>query len=122
MSVSLNYVEKCRKVMAEQDGYIKNLSMIMGSDTNYKPYRDAVEYLCGKEWIKDIKEEVDWSKVKCNTKVIIENKQLGTYDKRYFREYCYGIIYCYLDGSDEWSTVMCGSEQYNPDNVKLYKE
>lgn len=49
------------------------------------------------------REEVDWTKVPVDTKVLVRNS-MGEWYKRYFAEYKDGIFYAFYNGGTSWTT------------------
>ena len=74
-----------------------------------------------KEWLKDIREEIDWEKVPVDTKLLI-NTPFIKGQKRYFSHFKDGQnpkVYYFVEGATSWSarkTWSCALE-----NVKLWK-
>jgi len=65
--------------------------------------KDCFWRVC-KSWLKDIQEEIDWSKVPVDTKVIVSNSPHFSHSRsRYFAAYKNGRCYCYPSGATSWS-------------------
>lgn len=65
---------------------------------------------CGKQaedWLfSEYKEpEVDWSKVKVDTPILVRDKKEGEWIKRYFAKYENGRVYVWKEGKTSWSAV-----------------
>ena len=67
---------------------------------DYKMVNNAYEFLFRKEWLKDIYEEIDWSIMPVDTKVIVYDK------KRYFAKFEDGKVYTFCNGETSWSTPL----------------
>ena len=63
-----------------------------------------------KEWLEDIKEDIDFSKIEKDTPVMVWDNEDNPPEKRYFAEYKDGKKYCYNDGRTSWTI-------YNVDGV-----
>ena len=62
------------------------------------------QYFWKKEWLKDIREDVDWLKISVDTKVIVsEHKDFKNCSKQNFAKYENGVIYCFEAGRNSWS-------------------
>ena len=72
-----------------------------------------------RELLWDRDNEVDWSKVKVDTKVLVRNPSISkSWSKAYFAKYKNGKVFVYDGGKTSWSG---GSITYW-DEAKLYKE
>lgn len=63
---------------------------------------------CGeqtKEWLfSEYKEpEVDWSKVKVDTPILVKNTEEGEWQKRHFAGFKYGKVCAWLNGTTSWT-------------------
>lgn len=63
---------------------------------------------CGektKEWLfSEYKEpEVDWSKVKVDTPILVRKYENEEWNKRYFAKFEYGVVWSFCDGRTSWS-------------------
>ena len=58
-----------------------------------------------KEWLfSEYKEqEVDWSKVKVDTPILVKGTEEGDWRKRYFSKYKNGQVYAWHDGLTSWT-------------------
>lgn len=65
------------------------------------------KYYYKKEWLKDIREEIDWSKVSVDTKCLVSND--GEYwHKRYFSHVDgNGVPVFFMHGATSWTQVGC---------------
>lgn len=75
-----------------------------------------------KDWLKDIRQEVDWSKVPVDAKVRIKN--CGSDNRRHFAKYENGKVYCWSDGKTWWSVqqiemMYC---EWLPEQVELVED
>ena len=92
--------------------------MCIGSVYDYK-FKNTSHFV-KKEWLKDIRREVDWSKVPVDTKVIIRCEELK--GNRYFAYFKEGKIHCFPDGRTSWSHYGGTSLWlYNPEYVELWE-
>lgn len=54
--------------------------------------------------LEDYKEpEVDWSKVKVDTPILVKNKEHENWRRRYFAAYQDGVVYAWVNGKTSWS-------------------
>lgn len=73
----------------------------------YKDVRAFIETNCKPIWKR---EEVDWSKVPVDTKVLVSNSDKNGLDfedsfvRRYFAKYENGMFYTYAQGTDSWTS------------------
>lgn len=60
------------------------------------------------------RQEVDWSKIPKDTKVLVKNHNDNYWNKEYFNSYSGGKYYTYMDGKTAWSnnsgTLLCWDE------------
>lgn len=47
--------------------------------------------------------EVDWSKVKVDTPILVRNYESGDWTKRYFAKFVDGKVYAWIAGATSWS-------------------
>lgn len=47
--------------------------------------------------------EVDWSKVKVNTPILVRNKKEGEWMNRYFAKFADGKVYAWVGGTTSWT-------------------
>ena len=68
-----------------------------GKKKNCSPYLE--------EWLfSEYKEpEVDWSKVKVDTPILVRNDEDEEWDKRYFAKFECGVVWSFCDGRTSWS-------------------
>lgn len=57
------------------------------------------------EWLfSEYKEpEVDWSKVKVDTPILVRENEDEEWNKRYFAKFEYGVVWSFCDGRTSWS-------------------
>lgn len=57
------------------------------------------------EKYKEEKEEpeVDWSKVKVDTPILVREYEDEEWNKRYFAKFEYGVVWSFCDGRTSWS-------------------
>lgn len=65
-----------------------------------------------KKWLFDkCKEpEIDWSKVKIDTPILVKDYESEEWVRRYFAKYKHGEVYAWRDGATSW-TAIGGCEQ-----------
>ena len=56
-----------------------------------------------KSWLKNIIEEVDWSKIPVDTKILVRDFDTANWNRRYFAKYENGKVWCFLAGRNSWS-------------------
>lgn len=57
-----------------------------------------------KQWLKqEHVEQVDWSKVKVDTPILVRDDEGGKWIKRYFARFEYGEFYAWLSGATSWT-------------------
>ena len=57
-----------------------------------------------KQWLKqEHVEQVDWSKVKVDTPILVRNYESGDWTKRYFAKFVDGKVYAWIAGATSWS-------------------
>lgn len=58
-----------------------------------------------KKWLfSEYKEpEVDWSKVKVDTPILVREYENEEWNKRYFAKFEYGVVWSFCDGRTSWS-------------------
>lgn len=60
---------------------------------------DAIKWL-----FSEYKEpEVDWSKVKVDTPILVREYENEEWNKRYFAKFEYGVVWSFCDGRTSWS-------------------
>lgn len=47
--------------------------------------------------------EIDWSKVKVDTPILVRNYESGDWTKRYFAKFVDGKVYAWIGGATSWS-------------------
>ena len=74
-------------------------------DCDFRGKKGCKSYL--EEWLfSEYKEpEVDWSKVKVDTPILVRDDEGGKWIKRYFARFKYGEVYAWLSGATSWSAV-----------------
>lgn len=91
-----------RKEMAYRCGDLVDLTRTEdGQKYDYEEIKQGGCFL--KEWLTDIKEEIDWSKIPVDTKVLVWDVQTGEKFRRYFKEYRDGKFVAFSDGRTSWS-------------------
>ena len=94
--------------------YSKELNVLAGNrielqelfDTRYYYYRTKANLVLKKDWVKDIKEEVDWSTVKMDAKVIIDKGKFHfagvSMNPIIIKIWCFGKTSWTINHSDNW--------------------
>lgn len=57
------------------------------------------------EYTEPEEPEVDWSKVKVDTPILVRNIENEEWNKRYFARYENGTIYAWVSGRTSWSSI-----------------
>ena len=72
-----------------------------------------------KEWLfSEYKEqEVDWSKVKVDTPILVKNTEEGEWVRRYFAKFKDGKVYAWWDGATSWTA----DDEYDVNSWKYAK-
>lgn len=84
-----------------------------GYSTDYRCVSKILNWLC------DECEEVDWSKVPVDAKVLVWNNVSGEWYRRYFAKYENGKIYVYGFGATSWSAIESDLGIVSYTNAKL---
>lgn len=64
-----------------------------------------LQFLWLMEEYKEPKEqEVDWSKVKVDTPILVKDYKIEQWERRYFAKYENGIVYAWSNGCTSWTT------------------
>ena len=59
-----------------------------------------------RDWLKsEHVEQVDWSKVKVDTPVLVRDDEDGEWQKRHFARFKNGKVYAWHDGLTSWSAI-----------------
>lgn len=104
-----NEGENIEKVWQIEDGNIGYV--IYGFDLS-----KVEETSCAK-LVFDRKNEIDWSKVEVDTKVLVRESEKLEWEKRHFSHYCDNTMYCFCNGCTSFSGKNTSSWTY----AKLYK-
>lgn len=89
------HCSNCKKVLMEQ-----------ANITEEEFYKES----CRKNILKWLlseykKPEVDWSKVKVDTPILVRNTEKEEWQKRHFARFKNGKVYAWYDGLTSWSTA-----------------
>lgn len=110
-----SYLEDMNKLAGQRIELEKNCGKY---DFNYDYYGATYNWLAG--WLKDIKEETDWSKVSVDAKVRIKD---GSNNKRHFAKYENGAVYTWDSGRTSWSAKSENDLAFwSPDQVELVED
>lgn len=82
--------------------------------------RKQIQEWLEEEYAED--EDIDWSKVEVDTKILVRNDGDKEWEKRYFSKYENGKVYAFTNGLTSWTVAdsdyyVCGWEY-----AKLYNE
>ena len=77
-------------------------------------YKDSECSSKAEEWLfAEYKEpEVDWSKVKVDTPILVRNSKDGSWNRRYFAGYENGKVYAWKYGRTSWTAMNGSSWEY----------
>lgn len=119
-------IEKYKKMLIDMEIIDVNKLAVV----NDKPVNCTDLYVCGEcdfgekkncslyleEWLFSEYEEpeVDWSKVKVDTPILVKDILKSEWIKRYFAKYENGRVYAWKEGKTSWSAV-------NEHNVNSWK-
>lgn len=80
--------------------------------------QDACSTKKVEQWLQsEHVEQVDWSKVKVDTPILVRNYEEGEWMRRYFAKFVYGKIYAWDDGATSWTV----DSKYNVNPWKYAK-
>lgn len=66
--------------------------------------RDACSPKKVEQWLQsEHVEQVDWSKVKVDTPILVREYEDEEWNKRYFAKFEYGVVWSFCDGRTSWS-------------------
>lgn len=71
---------------------------------NEDKYHYKNTWVFKKSWLTDIKEEIDWSKVPVDTKILVRDGEKEEFRRRYFSKYENGKIYAWESGRTSWNS------------------
>ena len=89
--------------------------------TNYDFQAKGYIWRYKKEWLEDVKEEIDFSKLEKDTPVLVWNNEGDVPSKRYFAKYEDGEKYCYGNGKTSWSNNEV-NDMFRWNHLRLPKE
>ena len=70
---------------------------------NFSCYDDALNWLFTEYKEEKEEPEVDWSKVKVDTPILVREYEDEEWNKRYFAKFEYGVVWSFCDGRTSWS-------------------
>lgn len=115
------YKEKIYDAIAEsiavsEDGKIAICKQITCENCIFRKKQRTVSCITQMaEWLKqEYVEQVDWSKVKVDTPILVKDILKSEWIKRYFAKYENGRVYAWKEGKTSWSAV-------NEHNVNSWK-
>lgn len=104
------YKEKIYDAIAEsmavsEDGKIAICKQITCENCIFRKKQRVVSCIAQmSEWLKqEYVEQVDWSKVKVDTPILVRNYESGDWTKRYFAKFVDGKVYAWIGGATSWS-------------------
>lgn len=105
------------KYKIDDDGF---LYVSYSYSDEYSPYRssDISFNLINQMLFKKYEEQIDWSKVKVDTRVLVKDFNEDGWAKRYFAKYEGGRVYAWEDGTTSWSQHSTMPWKF----AKLYEE
>lgn len=124
--------EGCKEFNGESKGKVYSFTHYMnemsGKEITLKEYSGVNGYdyvddegdCWQKNWLKNIREEVDWSKVPVDTKVV-GTFRYGSTGNYYFAKFEDGKVWLWSNGKTSWSAFGSLSA-WPPEQVSLWKE
>lgn len=111
LDINTNNIAGCSDLCCE--GYKFNENRTICNDV------DEMMVWLNSEYIEPKKEEVDWSKVPIDTKVLVSDNEIDWY-RRYFAgiDKCTNVRLAWADGATSWANRSTMPWKY----IKLYKE
>lgn len=102
------------KILAKVKGKLNVCESIFCIDCDYSGVPECNDEV--KDWLFSEYEEpeVDWSKVKVDTPILVKDILKSEWIKRYFAKYENGKVYVWKEGKTSWSAV-------NEHNVNFWK-
>ena len=109
-------IEKYKEMLIDEDVInVDNLAIVKNNPTNCTGQCAECDFGKGKskciphlkKWLfSEYKEpEVDWSKVKVDTPILVKDILKSEWIKRYFAKYENGRVYVWKEGKTSWSAV-----------------
>ena len=106
------YKEKIYDAIAEsmavsEDGKIAICKQITCENCIFRKKQRVVSCIAQmSEWLKqEHVEQVDWSKVKVDTPILVKDTEEGEWQKRHFSGVKNGKVYAWHDGLTSWSAI-----------------
>lgn len=72
---------------------------------NFSCYDDALNWLFSEYKEEKEEKEVDWSKVKVDTPILVKDILKSEWIKRYFAKYENGKVYVWKEGKTSWTAI-----------------
>lgn len=93
------------KLAVVNDKPVKCTDLYKCDECNFGKKKSCTEYI--EDWLfSEYKEpEVDWSKVKVDTPILVKDILKSEWIKRYFAKYENGRVYAWKEGKTSWSAV-----------------
>ena len=124
-------VKGCQEFQGDGWSYIKRFNEIarnewiielQDDDGGYYDYKfQNVSHFVKKEWLKDIRREIDWSKVPVDTKLLV-NIAFIRGRRRYFSHFedvQEPKVYYFMEGATSWSAAKTWS--CDPEDAELWE-
>lgn len=91
--------------LAIKDGVPYRCSDDSCDDCDFKNSKNGCYIYGCSEWLfSEYKEpEIDWSKVKVDTPILVRENEDEEWNKRYFAKFEYGIVYYWGGGTTSWT-------------------
>ena len=103
--VELCVIDIDRLALIQGQPHICNTNMLCGECL----FNNNIDFCSGEalNWLfSEYKEpEVDWSKVKVDTPILVRNTEKEEWQKRHFARFKNGKVYAWYDGLTSWSTA-----------------
>ena len=101
--IELGIINPNKLAVIEEQPHICNVNVMcdecLFNNYGFSCYSDALDWL-----FTEYKEpEVDWSKVKVDTPILVRNYESNEWIKRYFAEYRSGEVYAWKYGATSWT-------------------
>lgn len=104
------YKEKIYDAIAEsiavsEDGKIAICKQITCENCIFRKKQRTVSCITQMaEWLKqEYVEQVDWSKVKVDTPILVKRSKEAEWERRYFAKFVDGKVYAWMGGATSWT-------------------
>lgn len=121
-------IEKYKEMLIDEDVInVDNLAIVKNNPTNCTGQCAECDFGKGKskciphlkKWLFSEYEEpeVDWSKVKVDTPILVKDMEEEEWTNRYFAKFVDGKVYAWMGGATSWSA----NSEYNVNSWKYAK-